>query len=41
MGYNKIKQGVLQKNLSKYNKCQSANIICEYFNRFINMLKKE
>ena len=41
MGYYKIKQGILQQNLSKYYQFQSADNVCEQFNRFINMLKKE
>ena len=41
MGYYKIKQGILQQNLSKYYKFESDNTICEHVNRFINMLKKE
>ena len=40
-GYNKIKQGILQQNLSKYYKFDSADTICEHLNRFINTLKKE
>ena len=31
LGYYKIKQGILQQNLSKY---------CEYFNKFVNTLKR-
>ena len=41
MSYYKIKQGTLQQTLSKYYRLKSADIICEQFNRFINMLKKE
>ena len=41
MGYYKIKQGELQQNLSKYFRFKSADMLCEQFNRFINMLKKE
>ena len=41
MGYYKIKQGILQQNLNKYYKFESADTICEHFNRFINTLKKE
>ena len=41
MGYYKIKQGILQKNLSKYYKFESADTICEHFSRFLNTLKKE
>ena len=41
MGYNKIKQCILQQNLSKYYRFESADILCEHFNNFINTLKKE
>ena len=41
MGYYKIKQGILQQNLSKYYNFVSADTICEHFNRFINTLKKD
>ena len=41
MGYYKIKQGILQHNLSKYYRFESAYLTCEQFNSFINMLKKE
>ena len=40
MGY-KIKQGILQQNLSKYYKFELAEVLCEQFNKFINTLKKE
>ena len=41
MGYYKIKQGILQQNMSKYYRFKLANALCEQFNRFINTLKKE
>ena len=41
MGYYKIKQGILQQNLHKYYNFESADTLCEQFNRFINTLKKE
>ena len=41
VGYYKIKQGILQQNLSKSYKFESANTLCEQFNKFINTLKKE
>ena len=41
IGYYKMKQGILQQNLSKYYGFESADIICEQFNKFRNMLKKE
>ena len=37
IGYCKIKQGILQQNLSKYYRFESADILCEQFNKFINM----
>ena len=40
MGYYKIKQGILQQNFSTY-RFESADTLCEQFNRFINDLKKE
>ena len=41
LGYYKIKQGILQHNLSKYYIFQKADILCKKFNKFINTLKKE
>ena len=41
LGYYKIKQGILQQNLSTYYKFERAEKLCEYFNKFVNMLKKE
>ena len=41
LGYNKIKQGILQQNLSKYYRFQRAETFCEYFNKFINTLNKD
>ena len=41
LGYYKIKQSILQQNLSKYYRFEKANILCEQFNKFINTLKKE
>ena len=40
-GYYNIKQGILQQNLSKYYRFESADILCEQFNKFINTMKKE
>ena len=39
--YYKIKQGILQENLSKYCRFESADISWERFNKFVNSLKKE
>ena len=41
MGYYKIKQGILQQNLSKYYRCESVDTLCEWFNKFISTLKKQ
>ena len=49
IGYYKIKQGILQKNSSKCyrfeslisHRFESADILCEKFNTYINILKKE
>ena len=40
LGYYKIKKGILQENLSKYYRFKRADTLCEYFNKFINTLKK-
>ena len=39
--YYKIKQGILQQNLCKYYRFEKAEKLCEYFNKFVNTLKKE
>ena len=41
LGYYKIKQGVLQQNLSKCNHFESVNRLCEEFNAIVNERKKE
>ena len=41
LGYYKIKQGILQQNLSRYYRFEKADKLCEYFNRSVNTLKKE
>ena len=41
LGYYKIKQGILQQNLSRYNRFEKAEKLCEYFNKFVNTLKKD
>ena len=41
LGYYKIKQGILQQNLSRYYRFKEAENLCEYFNKFVNTLKKE
>ena len=41
LGYYKIKQGVLQQHLSCMYHFESANAVCDQFNRLINTLRKE
>ena len=38
--YYKIKQGILQQNLSRYNRFEEADKLCEYFNKLVNTLKR-
>ena len=35
LGYYKIKQGVLQQNLSRYYKFESAEKVCDQYNKLI------
>ena len=41
LGYYKIKQGMLQQNLSKYYRFEEAGKLCKYFNKFVDTLKKD
>ena len=41
LGYYKIKQGVLQQNLSKCYHFESAEKVCEEFNTLVNKLKRD
>ena len=41
LGYYKIRQGVLQQNLSRFYEFKSAENVCNQFNNLINTLKKE
>ena len=41
LGYYKIKQGTLQQNLSQYYRFEEASKLCEYFNKFVDTLKKD
>ena len=41
LGYYKIKQEILQQNLSKYYRFEKVEKLCEYFNKFMNTLKRE
>ena len=41
LGYYKIRQVVLQQNLSKYYHFETADALCEQFNKSVNTLQKE
>ena len=41
LGYYKIKQVILQQNVSRYYRFEKGEKLCEYFNRFVKTLKKE
>ena len=41
LGYYKMKQGILQQNLSRYYRFEKAEKLCEYFNKLVNTLKQE
>ena len=41
VGYYKIKQEILQQNLSKYYRFKSADILCTQLNKFMNAIKKQ
>ena len=41
LGYYKIKQGILQQKLSRYYRFEEAKELCEYFNKFVDTLKKD
>ena len=41
VGYFKLKQGILQQNLSEYYRFEVADALCEKFNKFVNTLRKE
>ena len=40
-GYYKIKQGILQQNLSRYYRFEEASKFYEYFKKFVDTLKKD
>ena len=40
LGYYKIKQGILQQNLSRYYRFEEEKKPCEYFNKFVDTLKR-
>ena len=39
LGYYKIKQGILQQNLSKYYRFEEAGKLCKYFNKFVDTFR--
>ena len=41
LGYYKIKQGILQQNLSRYCRFGRPEKFSKYFNKLINTLKRE
>ena len=41
LGYYKIKQGILQQNLSRYYRLEEAKKLCEYFNKFVDTLRRD
>ena len=41
LGYYKIKQDLLQQNLSRYYRFEDAKKLCEYFNKFVDTLKRD
>ena len=41
LGYCKIKQGILQQNLSKYYRFEESGKLCKYFNKSVDTLKKD
>ena len=40
LGYYKIRQDILQQNLSKYYRLERADTLCEYFNKFCKYTEK-
>ena len=40
LGYYKIKQGILQQNLSRYYRFEEAEKLCENFNKFVDALNR-
>ena len=41
LGHYKIKQGILQQNLSRYYTFEEKKKLCEYFNKFVDTLKRD
>ena len=41
LGHYEIKQGMLQQNSSRYYRFEEAEKLCEYFNKFVDTLKRD
>ena len=41
LGYYKIKHGILQQNLRRYYRFEEASKLCEYFIKFVDILKRD
>ena len=41
LGYYKIEQGILKQHLSRYYRFEEAEKLCEYFNKFVDTLKRD
>ena len=41
LGYYKIKQGILQHTFSRYYRFEEEKELCEYFNKFVDTLKRD
>ena len=41
LGFNKIKQEVLQEHLGKHYHFKLAHDVCNQYNRFVNLMKKK
>ena len=41
LGFYKIKQEVLQEHLGKHNHFKLADDVCNQYNRFMNLMRKE
>ena len=41
LGFYKIKQSIVQQNLSRYYRFEEAGKLCEYFDKFVDTLKKD
>ena len=41
LGFYKIKQEVLHEHLGRHYQCELADDICDQYNRFVNLMRKE